>query len=462
MKKIIFIMVVFLLCSALAGCNRNTSDKVGIGQNGVSENEKENEIHQIENMEILCDSKHLASCYTENGYYYLSEYAVELKNGTYGTHLMYMDFATKQEIYLCSNTGCKHDTEDCPAVFSMDKFPMYSTGIFVYDNKLFVLSKEMDDEGVVAQDLSIHMENEMMETEASQAILYQMNLDGTNRQKIYTFDPGIIVEDVVLGNQDGLYFVTKKLSSEMAKDTYSITTATDKKLLFLDVTSKKAKEVVSLDFHDGITWKILGCFENTLVMSGVDYGTELTMDAYIDDDAWKELYKHSNDIISVLDLNTKKRKEVYRMDNTRAHSTVIMEDMLYVSYQDTGEIFSINLLSSEEKLLCTLPQNYIMEKFENTLCCCSWDSTSDYTYYFVNVETGEMQNSPLVNKTLGWSLEFQAEIGSQVLLIYDYEADALGDGAYEITQYKYALIEKEDLYAGNADYHPIKMIGKGN
>ena len=103
-----------------------------------------------------------------------------------------------------------------------------------------------------------------------------------------------------------------------------------------------------------------------------------------------------------------------------------------------------------------------MHTFDDVLCCRSWDLADDFTYYFVNVETGEIYNPSLVNQTLGWSLEFQAEIGSKVLLIYDYEATALGDGAYEITQYKYALIEKEDLYAGNAKYLPMKMIGKGD
>ncbi len=87
--------------------------------------------------------------------------------------------------------------------------------------------------------------------------------------------------------------------------------------------------------------------------------------------------------------------------------------------------------------------------------------TSDYTYYFVNTETGEIKNSSLVNKSLGWSLEFKAEVGSQILVVYDYENTSLGDGAYDITQYKFALIEKSDLYAGNANYKPIKMIGKG-
>ena len=59
------------------------------------------------------------------------------------------------------------------------------------------------------------------------------------------------------------------------------------------------------------------------------------------------------------------------------------------------------------------------------------------------------------------SLEFKAEVGSQILVIYDYEYTSLGDDSYDITQYKYALIDKDDLYAGNAKYEPIQMVGKG-
>ena len=58
-------------------------------------------------------------------------------------------------------------------------------------------------------------------------------------------------------------------------------------------------------------------------------------------------------------------------------------------------------------------------------------------------------------------LEFKAESGSKILVIYDYEYTPLGDDSYDITQYRYALIEKSDLYAGNGIYEPIKMIGKG-
>lgn len=468
MKKILAMVMVFVLCCSLCACNASIQNDNEAEENKVSQNDGQgndessdtDESQQIGGMKILNDSDNLASCYTNDGYYYLTEDVTKLKNGEYGTHLMYMDFATQQEIFLCSNTGCKHNTADCSAVFLMDEFPIMSSGVFVYKDKLFVLSKEIDNEGAVTQDVSTSFGNEI--TEATQAALYEMNFDGTNRHKVFTFDAGLMVEDIVLGSNDGLYFVTKKLSNTMGKDNNNITTSSDKKLVFWDMKSKSTKEICSLSFDDGIMWKIVGCFDSTLVLNGVDYGKGLTSDDYtMSDSDWKDLYKDSSDVIAILDLDTKTLNEKYRMDNSVEHSIAVMDNMLYVSYSNTKDIKSVNMENDEEKTLCSLSQNSIMDTFDNTLCCRTWDMTSDYTYYFVNTETGEIKNSSLVNKSLGWSLEFKAEVGSQILVVYDYENTSLGDGAYDITQYKFALIEKSDLYAGNANYKPIKMIGKG-
>lgn len=165
--------------------------------------------------------------------------------------------------------------------------------------------------------------------------------------------------------------------------------------------------------------------------------------------------------MATLDLNTKTLDEKYRMDNATLHSIAVMDGTLYVSNSETGEIKTINLTTKEEKVLCTLAQNYIMNTFDHVLCCDTWNDENDRTYYFVNTDTGEVQHSSLVNQALGWNLEFKAEVGSQILVIYDYEYTPLGDNSYDITQYKYALIDKSDLYAGNAKYEPILMVGKG-
>lgn len=469
MRKIADMVLIFILCCSFCACSTGT--------NYNSATEKDNVLHKVKNEEpdnsgksvnqqmaglkILNDTETLASCYTDAGYYYLTEDVAELENGEYGAHLMCMDFATKQEIYLCSNTGCKHNTPDCPAVFVMDEFPICTSGIFAYGDKLYVLSKEMDNEGAVTQDF-YDPDGQLAEAEASQAVLYEMDTDGTNRHKVYSFDAGLTVEDTVLGNSEGLYFVTKKLSESTAEDSKSVTTSSGKTLLFWDADTKSAKEICKLDFDDGITRKIIGCLDNALVLSGVDYGKELTTDDYtMSDDDWNDMYKNSTEVISTLDLNTQKLSEKYCIDNQTLHSMAVVDNTLYVSYKDTGEIKAVNLENGEEKLLCSFTQNYIMNKLDDILCCQTWDASDDHTFYFVNTKTGEIQNSPLVNKALGWNLDFKAETGSKILVIYDYEYTPLGDDSYDITKYKYALIEKSDLYAGNGNYEPVKMIGKG-
>ncbi len=48
-----------------------------------------------------------------------------------------------------------------------------------------------------------------------------------------------------------------------------------------------------------------------------------------------------------------------------------------------------------------------------------------------------------------------------MLVVYDYDATKNSDDSYEIHQYKYALIAKEDLFMGNQNYRKINMIGHG-
>ena len=77
------------------------------------------------------------------------------------------------------------------------------------------------------------------------------------------------------------------------------------------------------------------------------------------------------------------------------------------------------------------------------------------------MNTGTVSHSPLVNLSLGWSLEFKAVLDQDVLVVYDYDAVASGFGGYEIKRFQYGLISKEDLVAGNGNYRKIQMVGRG-
>lgn len=402
-----------------------------------------------------------SACNTESGYYYLTEEAKELKDGSYGTHLRYMDFASRREIYLCSTAGCRHDTLDCPAVFANDDFPTTSTLIFVLGDQLYILGRESDDDGSVSTDYTV-TEKGAVPTEKKPAALYRANLDGTGREKIYTFDAAVMLEDQIIGNEKGIYVVTKKLSSE--KDgNQTFTTSSERKLEFLDFHSLSLREVCSMEFNDHISWKIIGCSQNEFLLTGTDFGRELSREEEQDDDAYRKLYNNSFQIFAALrpEENSAKGgnlKELVRQSNEYFHSVQIVGDSLYVSSSENQNIDKVNIETGERKKLCKLPQNQMMDVLGDTLCCQTWDLAGDHKWYFVNTKTGAVTHTSLVIPCNGWSLEFRGETSKDVLFVYDYDATGYPDGSYEIHQYKHALISKDDLFAGKENYRKIKMI----
>lgn len=482
MKKIMMILTALGLCFSFCACAAKENggaaganeasgqseagvrgtDRQGVGQgnSGQESSGGENVGEQgTEGLYFLYRGDDRTGCYTEEGYYYLTEETEELSDGSYGAHLMYMDFATQQEVYLCSNTACNHDTPDCTSVFLYEDFPSFSTRIFIYKDMLYILSKEYDTEGTVITSLAGDSEGEI---ESSPAVLYRANLDGTDREKVYAFDSDVTVEDLVLGDSSGIYLVTKKTeTSKSGSSTY--TTSTDRNLILVDVEKGTETKVCSLELNDDISWKVRGCFDNKLVLEGVDYGKKMSAGEIMDDDGWKESYENSSQVYALLAIDSGAYEEVYRVSNKELNSAEIKGNMMYISNSGTGEIRSVDLFTGEEKTLCSLPQNSIYGMIGDKLCCYDWSGNKDYTFYYVDVNTGEISHSSLVNKSLGWSLEFRAELVDDVLVIYDYDytPSDLQDDAYEINCYKYALISKEDLYAGVANYRPIQMIGKG-
>lgn len=470
-----FILCAVLICM-LCGCGKDVQTKSGNTQengsreiSGKEEAEKntgtdsattqqntaENLSYKTGTLRFLCGSE--SNCSTENGYYYLTGETTKLRDGDYATHLMYMDFATCQEIYLCSTAGCKHDTADCPSVFLYDDFPMFTTKLFIWKDNLYILSREYDDDGTMSENI---LSFDDTEPESAPAVLYKANLDGTERKQIYTFDSDLTLEDMVVGDENGIYIITKKVSADRT-GTISYTTSSERKLIFLDLESLDIKEICSMDFHDKISWKVTDCCGNSLILNGIDFGREISRDEQWNDDIHKSLYENSFDVYSVLDLESGTATEIYRVSNKYEHSSRVIGDILYLSSSENQKIEGLNIITGEKKELCTLSHNLILDALGDMLCCRDWNLTGDFTWYFVDTKTGEIYHSGLVNKCNGWDLEFYAQTASDILVVNDYDAKKCSDGSYEIYQKKYALIHKGDLFSGKENYRKIKMIGPG-
>lgn len=392
-------------------------------------------------------------CCTENGFYYLSDDVEKTADGRNARHLMYMDFATHQEIYLCSNTACSHDTVDCTSVFPIDEFSN-SSMLFTCNGKLYVMSKEMDREGsgVVTMGAS---GDSGVSVEAAPTVLYRINLDGTNREKIYTFESGVTVEDFAIGDENGFYLITKKLSTQQSGGS-SYQTSSERKLIFLDLHSLKETALYNMDFSDQIEWDVIGCTKRQLILHGIDFGRKVSWEEKHSDDT--DIYDTASDVFCLFNVDNGERKEFYRAEKAKSRSFEVDENNLYYSVDGDGQIISVNLHSSEQKTLCTISQDAIWGMIGDRIYT---RDSNDSTYYFIDVNTGEISHSSLVNKSLGWSIEIIAETSDQALIVYDYDAISKGDGSYSIEKKLFGLIGKDDLYTGRDSITPIQMIGSG-
>lgn len=461
MKKIfVLFMIAVLVCSSLCACNGGAETSGRIGQNaGAQQNTVGNDSSGSGVLQLLSNRYGESACNTENGYYYLTTETKKLRDSSYGTHLMYMDFASGREIYLCSTAGCKHDSLDCPAVFSYDDFPTVSTIPFVFGDCLYILSREYDNDGAVSQGM-ITIGGDGSSVESRPAVLYRANLDGTGREKIFTFDAALTLEDKIVGNDKGIYVITKKLSVDKdGNQTY--TTSSERRLMFLDLSSLSLSEICSMDFGDHISWKIIGCCQNDFWLCGDDFGRELTRDETWNEDVYKELFKNSSKVYALLSRDGGKPKEIARQSNRYDRSVRLLENKLYLSSEENQNIEVLDIQTGDKKTLCTLPQNLMMDTLGDTLCCRGWNLAGDPVWYFVDTKTGKITHSPLTIPCNGWSIEFRAETKTDVLFVYDYDATETERGSYEIHRYKHALISKDDLFAGKDNYRKIEMIGPG-
>lgn len=461
MNQVIIRLCVLIGLLYLSGCSGDlpiVDGNEGKNNRSVKDNVSvESDTKEIRDLVMLTKSDSSQKYVnTENGYYYMTEEADELKEGSYGHHLFYVDFKTKQEVHLCNDSSCQHDTETCTAVLPMDEFESDSS-LFIYQNKLYILSRPYDDDG----SSSVVVVGDKSQFETQPAVLYRMDLDGSNREIVYRFDADLTVEDSILADDKGLYVVTKKLASQQEGEV-NFTTSSEREIIRIDTDTWESQTVVDMDFGDNDTkWEIIGSYGKQLIVKGVIFETALSLEEELDDEKFKEAYENSKTMIASVDLSTGNMKELETLSNKDLHSLAVDKDIIYLSIEGEDEIIRYNLTTEEREVLANLQQNFIFEVLDGKLVTISWDYIDDYGMNFVDMKTGEVSRSSLVTKTLGWRLEIRGETEDHILVVYDYDAESRHDDSFEIHRYKLALIKKSDLYEGVDKFEPIQMVGRG-
>lgn len=469
MRKLICSLCATVFIFLLCGCavknqgKESNSNEMNFSQENITTNDESSDMvsSSEKGLTVISDGDvRQRHCNTEAGYYYITSDVIRLKDDSFAYHLMYVDFATQQEIYLCSNSGCQHDTQSCTAVLPMNDFEIESR-MFVYQNNLYILSSQPDNDGI-----SFSMQgNETVSVEGNSAVLYRMGLDGGNREKVYTFDSDLTLESTVLSDDTGIYLISKKLESAQNGNSAYVTSS-ERQIVKLDTSSRKLQTICDMDLeYANTTWEIIGSYDYNIIVEGIVFDTSETDRQQMSDDEYKDTYRNSKTVFATLNLETGDFNEIHSISNTSLHSVAAQNGMLFLSLDTEDAIYSYNLRTGENTVLATLGQNSIYKAFNGMLCTTSWEMTDDYGMNFIDMKSGEVSRCDLTTKTLGWRLELRGETAEKMLVVYDYDAVessiAQNENTYEINSYKLALIDKNDLYHGINNFQPIQMVGKG-
>ncbi len=272
---------------------------------------------------------------TENGYYGIKQ--TDEKSPF--LNLTYVDFASRREVVVCSDSSCKHNTELCASCFSY--YDILSCHVFVNGGYVFLLSTEYDPDGSFSVSPVYIAPGITEESETRRAGIYRMELDGTGREKIYEAELGDVIEGNVFGDGEYLWFVVKTPSVEVSEKTgAAYNHSKNRALIKLSAAEKKVVERIPLDDHNNIALEIIGCTKDKFVLRGVAYPNGGSAMDNIDilasdpgfgkvDNKYIELRKKCEWVYFTLDSRNKELKEIHRENQETRESFVLFGDHLY-------------------------------------------------------------------------------------------------------------------------------------
>lgn len=468
MKKGLLIFTAVAMLTGLAGCgkeNREKADNIySAGElsedsdsSGYSEDGQSGEGGGIQNdasyegLVLLCRD-YDASCGNEAGYYYLT--CDTTVDGAAVYRLMYMDYASQQEVYLCNRPGCDHNSEGCNAFFRYDEIGD-SSEIFLYDGYLWLLSKDYDQDGVISMNY-LGDDGSVLDVSGT-AKLYRMNPDGTDRTAVYSFAENITVEDAVIGGEGALYFIVKQLSGERGENGEEFVTSSEKKLISVDTDTWEETEICKPDSE----LSFVGAWGNILVFQRTIFEDELSFDTMLDDDAYTDAWAKSSCEFVTLDMDDLTWNTIAALPNGEYESNAgeVYGGFLYVHAGADRKVVRYDLETGASDELAEMKEGSLRGMLDGVLWFTDFSTGKNY---FIDTESGEIRCSTLTTLTLGWHIDIVAATEDDYLVINDYIAEDNGDGSYNISRYCHALIRKEDFENGIADYRPIDMISTGS
>lgn len=438
----------------------------GCGGNGASNTSNTNEKskystevevksaaeEQSETKILSMNSRHSNMVSTDEGMYRIS--CRELSDGSTGYAIYYVDYASAQEIVLCSDASCEHDSIDCMGIIQDDS--LLSPSLFIYGNKLYVFST-YDDSGST---VTVIGDSDAFSDLSQEACLYQMNLDGTDRARVFDFPENVTIDENVFEWNGQLVFCEKNIKKEKNEDGTIHFSGVNRKLVSLDVESKKLTELVDFPQNlsvDGTYKDYLVC-QKTIYPDG--YNDDNTSD--MDFDEWEDLMDETSEAYVLFDINTGNETEICVLSNKELNDCMVIDGKIYIhDGTPTVKCVDIDTLETSEIVMQDNRPYCFVENLGDRIFC--WPEGKSDEMYFWDPKTNDMTRADL--KIKGTDLMAELCVFNKDIIIAvcegEYKKSEIYENQYDEISNKFGIIRKADIYDGKTDYTLVKMCSDG-
>ena len=406
------------------------------------------------------------SCCTDDGMYYFQENYFSGGNGYF--NLMYIDTATKQEVYVCSDSSCTHNNILCSSVFAQSDFGTGSMRLYAYGDKLYLLADLSYSGG-----FSTLAPNNIITYTPR---VYRMDLDGSNREKIFTFDKEQLPEECMIGDGDNLWFSVYEETLETNEELGTYYKGRKNKCMVkLSLSERKIVEQIPIADIDKVELEFADCIGNKMLFTGNKYPNGMSYREYMEY-TWemhdpfsppsqedRELYEQIRIGYFTLDVETKVVKKNYLTENTNDKRYFFYDGALCV--YDEAKTVRIDLGTGKTEEL-TVPEGYAPYNmtFDGKFMCYETAADRDWTTFYIDPDTGEFLPSRDWQGAPNDYVSSDCVCGDKVLICTGYYrgwAEIPGGGKGRTHYNMYALMSLEDYNNRIYNIEPIKMIHEG-
>lgn len=380
-----------------------------------------------------------ASSY-KNGYFYIKQDSRKI---------MYFDYNTKKEVYLCNKPNCKHDNNTCSAYLEIGQ----NNELFYYNDYLYFVNSE-----AAGNIISVNFDGTpSKENEGNPATIYRMNLNGTDKKKLFTAPSGtqMFMPYIIKGSFLYSFLETYKLNKDES-DAF-VSSVTESKLVAINLDTG-TYEVI----RDGLHNDFIGEYEDKIVLQEIEYlknpdsfGEDTK--GYIDN-----LY-HSKTRIIVLDPKTKKEEIVYEGLYKSIETLKFYKDGIYFIGQNSKKLEYLNFKTKSRETIKELSNTdyQLLTIIDDKILISRYKDRNAYVgeAHVIDLKTKDMKEFTLKDKNdylikiLSSNDEYYF-VKIESILGKEYTTWA-GTKQQEIIGTNYGLIKKSDYWASQPNY--IKM-----